>query len=32
VVYPDTHHSGWSEEFEKDYLHRVHAWFDKYLK
>jgi dipeptidyl aminopeptidase/acylaminoacyl peptidase len=32
VVYPDTHHSGWSEEFEKDYLHRVQAWFDKYLK
>jgi len=32
VVYPDTHHSGWSEEFEKDYLRRVLEWFDKYLK
>lgn len=32
VVYPDTHHSGWSEEFEKDYLRRVREWFDKYLK
>jgi dipeptidyl aminopeptidase/acylaminoacyl peptidase len=32
VVYPDTHHSGWSEEFEKDYLRRVTEWFDRYLK
>ena len=32
VVYPDTHHSGWSEEFAKDYLRRVRKWFDKYLK
>ena len=32
VVYPDTHHSGWSEEFEKDYLCRVTEWFGKYLK
>jgi dipeptidyl aminopeptidase/acylaminoacyl peptidase len=32
VVYPDTHHSEWSEEFEKDYLRRVREWFDKYLK
>jgi len=32
VVYPDTHHGGWSEEFQKDYLRRVLEWFDKYLK
>jgi dipeptidyl aminopeptidase/acylaminoacyl peptidase len=32
VVYPDTHHSGWREEFEKDYLRRVLEWFDRYLK
>ncbi|MGB5132487.1 MAG: S9 family peptidase, partial [Steroidobacteraceae bacterium] len=31
VVYPDTHHSDWSAEFNKDYLQRVHQWFDKYL-
>ena len=29
---PDTHHGGWSEEFEKDRLLRVGQWFDKYLK
>ena len=32
VVYPDTHHGGWSAEFEKDYAVRVLEWFDKYLK
>ena len=32
VVYPGMHHSGWSEEFDKDYLRRVREWFDKYLK
>lgn len=31
VVYPGVHHGGWPEEFEKDYLTRVLAWFDKYL-
>jgi N-acyl-D-amino-acid deacylase len=32
VVYPDTHHGGWSAEFEKDYAERVLGWFDKHLK
>lgn len=32
VVYPDTHHSGWSEEFEKDVNTRMVGWFDKYVK
>ncbi|MGH8129290.1 MAG: S9 family peptidase [Steroidobacteraceae bacterium] len=32
VVYPDTHHSDWSPEFERDYLRRVREWCDKYLK
>ena len=32
VVYPGMHHTGWSEEFDKDYLRRVREWFDKYLK
>ena len=32
VVYPGAHHGGWSKEFERDYLERVRAWFDKYLK
>ena len=32
VVYPGMHHGGWDPEFEKDYLERVRAWFDKYLK
>lgn len=31
VVYPEVHHGGWPEEFEKDYLRRVVAWFDKHL-
>jgi hypothetical protein len=31
-VYPKTHHGGWSEEFDKDFLLRVKQWFDKYLK
>ena len=31
VVYPDSYHSGWSDEFEKDYLRRIVAWFDKYV-
>ena len=32
VVYPGMHHTGWSEEFDKDYLRRVREWFDKFLK
>ena len=32
VVYPGMHHGGWDPEFEQDYLERVRAWFDKYLK
>ncbi len=32
VVYPGMHHGGWTPEFERDYLNRVRAWFDKYLK
>lgn len=32
VVYPDTHHGGWDERFDKDYLQRVVAWFDRYVK
>ena len=32
VVYPGAHHGGWPKEFERDYLERVLAWFDKYLK
>jgi len=32
VVYPGVHHGGWPPEFERDYLERVVAWFDKYLK
>ena len=32
VVYPDSHHGGWREEYEKDYLQRVLAWFNQYLK
>jgi len=31
VVYPKTHHGGWSEEFDKDFLLRVRQWFDKHL-
>ncbi len=32
IVYPGVHHGGWPKEFERDYLERVQAWFDKYLK
>ncbi len=32
VVYPGTHHGGWSDEFERDRLERIQQWFDKYLK
>ena len=32
VVYPDTHHGGWSDDFNKDFLLRVKQWFDKHLK
>lgn len=32
VVYPDTHHGGWEERFDKDFLQRIVAWFDRYLK
>jgi dipeptidyl aminopeptidase/acylaminoacyl peptidase len=32
IVYPGAHHGGWPKEFERDYLERVQAWFDKYLK
>lgn len=32
VVYPNSHHGGWHEAYEQDYLTRVVAWFDKYLK
>jgi dipeptidyl aminopeptidase/acylaminoacyl peptidase len=31
VVYPDMHHGGWLEEFEKDYLQRILDWFDHYV-
>lgn len=31
VVYPGTHHGGWTEDFEKDRLRRTHEWFDKHL-
>lgn len=30
VVYPDAHHGGWPVHFDKDYLERIVAWFDKY--
>ena len=32
IVYPGAHHGGWPKEFERDYLERVRAWFDRYLK
>lgn len=32
VVYPGTHHGGWSDEFERDRLVRIQEWFDKYLQ
>jgi len=32
VVYPGTHHGGWSDDFERDRLLRIEQWFDKYLQ
>lgn len=32
VVYPGVHHGGWPEEYDKDYLRRIVAWFDQYLE
>jgi dipeptidyl aminopeptidase/acylaminoacyl peptidase len=32
IVYPDTHHSNWDEEYERDFNTRIVAWFDKYVK
>lgn len=32
IVYPDAHHGGWPKEYQRDYLERVGAWFDRYLK
>jgi dipeptidyl aminopeptidase/acylaminoacyl peptidase len=32
VVYPGTHHGGWSDDFERDRLLRIQQWFDKYLQ
>jgi dipeptidyl aminopeptidase/acylaminoacyl peptidase len=32
IVYPDTHHSNWDEEYEKDFNARIVGWFDKYVK
>ena len=32
VVYPGVHHGGWPVEYDKDYLERVVAWFDQYVK
>lgn len=32
VVYPDAHHGGWPAEYERDYLERVIAWFDRYVR
>lgn len=32
VVYPGTHHGNWAPEYDKDYLERVVAWFDRYLQ
>ncbi|MEL7187045.1 MAG: S9 family peptidase, partial [Pseudomonadota bacterium] len=32
VVYPDSHHGGWDEGFEKDALTRTVDWFDRYAK
>jgi dipeptidyl aminopeptidase/acylaminoacyl peptidase len=32
VAYPGMHHGGWDTAFERDYLERVLAWFDKYVK
>ena len=32
VVYPGMHHGGWPDEYEKDYIRRIIAWFDQYLE
>ena len=32
VVYPDSHHGGWGQRYSKDYLERIVAWFDHYIK
>ncbi len=32
IVYPGAHHGGWPKAYERDYLERVTAWFDRYLK
>ena len=31
VVYPDSHHGGWKQDFWKDYYARIVDWFDKYV-
>ena len=31
VVYPDTRHGDWSDEFERDRLQRTREWFDRHL-
>lgn len=31
VVYPGMHHGDWDPAYDKDYLERVLAWFDRYL-
>ena len=32
VVYPNTHHGGWSTESSQDYYKRVVDWFDRYIR
>lgn len=32
VIYPGSHHGGWSEDFEKDALARTVEWFDRYTQ
>lgn len=32
VVYPNSHHSGWKKQFNRDYSKRALAWMDKYVK
>lgn len=32
VVYPDSHHGGWPERFERDYWERVIGWFERFNK
>jgi len=32
VVYPDAHHGGWPEAYERDYLERVVRWFDRHVR